>query len=349
MQQKAIRSSETDVLGDTVRSSTVPRQMESAMSGRIRKARLMRRAGATFTVLSVAFAFSACTGEDGATGPAGPTGNTGPAGPTGPQGPTGPTGPIGPSGSSSGRTIYAVDGSNALLAFGALRPDLVSRRVTITGLQSGEQVLGIDFRPVDGRLYALGSTSRVYTIDTVTAVATAAATAAFAPALLGVNFGFDFNPVPDRIRVHSDLQQDLRLHPVTGVVAAVDGTLAYVTGDPGFGTAPMITGTAYTNSFAGTTTTVLYAIDSGRDVLVTLTNPNDGQLTTVGSLGVNTTSDVGFDIAGNSGDAFVTLTTGGGAGGTGSTLYVVNPTSGALFRIGNVASTSALRGIAISP
>lgn len=303
----------------------------------------------TLAAMTAVFVLSACTGEDGATGPAGPAGNTGPAGPTGPQGPSGPAGPIGPSGSSSGRTIYAVNGNNALLAFGALRPDLISRQATITGLQTAEQILGIDFRPVDGRLYALGSTSRVYVIDTVTAAASPAGTAAFTPALNGVGFGFDFNPVPDRIRVHSDAQQDLRLHPVTGAVAAVDGTLAYVTGDPGFGIAPMITGTAYTNSFAGTISTVLYAIDAGRDVLVTLANPNDGQLTTVGALGVNTTGDVGFDIAGNSGDAFATLTTGAGAGGTGSTLYVVNPTSGALFRIGNVGSMSPIRGIAISP
>ena len=44
-----------------------------------------------------------------------------------------------------------------------------------------------------------------------------------------------------------------------------------------------------------------------RDVLVTLAAPNDGIMTTVGSLGVNTTGDVGFDIAGNNGAAYVTL------------------------------------------
>ncbi|MCC6318352.1 MAG: DUF4394 domain-containing protein [Gemmatimonadaceae bacterium] len=94
---------------------------------------------------------------------------------------------------------------------------------------------------------------------------------------------------------------------------------------------------------------MLFAIDAARDVLVTLANPNDGQLSTVGPLGVNTNLDIGFDIAGVSGDAFVTLTTGAGAGGTGSTLYVINPSTGALFVIGNVGSAAPVRGIAIAP
>ena len=239
-----------------------------------------------------------------------------------------------------------------LLRFGALRPDLVDRRVTIAGLQANETVLGIDFGPVDGRLYALGSTSRIYTLDTLTGAATAVGTAPFSPTLTGSNVGFDFNPVPNRLRVHSDAAQNLRLVPrldgaTDGTVAAVDGVLAYAATDPGNGQVPVIGGTAYTNSVAGATTTVLYAIDYARDALVTLAAPNDGVMTTVAVLGVNTSSDVGFDIAGNTGTAYATLTLGGGS--TGSTLFVVNLASGTLFPIGGVAHASALRGIAIAP
>ncbi|MCC6318351.1 MAG: DUF4394 domain-containing protein [Gemmatimonadaceae bacterium] len=207
------------------------------------------RALAWSTVLAFT---AACTGDDGAVGPPGPPGTTGAQGPAGPPGPQGPTGPTGPTGSSAGRTIYAVDATNALLSFGALRPDLV-RRTAITGLQAGESVLGIDFRPVDGKLYALGSTSRVYAIDTATAVATAVGPAAFTPAIAGTNVGFDFNPVPDRIRIHTDQTQDIRLNPVTGALAATDVPLAYRTGDAGFGITPTVAGTAYTNSVAGAT------------------------------------------------------------------------------------------------
>jgi hypothetical protein len=242
-----------------------------------------------------------------------------------------------------------VDTGNALVVFGALRPDVIQRRAVITGLQPGEQALGIDFRPLDGKLYAFGSSNRVYTLDTLTAVATAVGSAAFAPALSGASFGVDFNPVPDRIRVHSDQRQDLRLNPVTGALAAVDSALTYRAGDPGFGSAPTVAGTASTNGIAGATTTTLLAIDAARDALVILPNPNGGLLTSVGLLGVNTTADVGFDIAGNNGTALVTLTTGLGANGTGSTLFQINLSSGSLFVVGNISNAAPLRVIAIAP
>lgn len=238
-----------------------------------------------------------------------------------------------------------------LVVFGSQRPDLIIRRVAISGVEAGEQIVGIDFRPVDGKLYGIGSGNRIYTIDTTTAVVTlaAAGSAPFTPALNGAQFGIDFNPVPDRIRVHTDAEQNLRLNQLTGGVAAVDGSLAYATADAGFGTNPNITGTAYTNSVVGAATTMLFAIDTNRDVLVSLANPNDGIMSTVGSLGVNTNGFVGFDIAGSNGSAFVTLTTGAGASGTGSTLYQINLSTGAIFPVGNVTGASPLRGISIAP
>lgn len=309
----------------------------------------------TLAATTATIMFAACQGDVGPTGPAGPTGTTGATGaqgPAGPAGPTGPTGPTGPAGTNNGRTLFAVDNANMLLAFGALRPDVVYRRVTITGLQAGETVLGIDFGPVDARLYALGSTSRLYTLDTLSGAATAVSTAPFATALVGTIFGFDFNPVPNRVRTHSNTGQNLRLVPrlngaTDGTLAAADAGLTYAGGDPGAGQTPAIGGTAYTNSVSGATTTTLYAVDFMRDVLVTLANPNDGVVTTIGSLGVNTTGDVGFDIAGNNGTAYATLTLGGGI--PGSALFVVNLASGSLFPVGGVAHSTPIRGIAVAP
>ena len=246
---------------------------------------------------------------------------------------------------SIGRSVFAVDAGNNLIRFGAQSPNVVTRRAAISGLQNGEAIVGIDFRPVDKKLYALGSTSRVYTLDTLTATATLVGTTTFTPALNGNSFGFDFNPVPDRIRVHSDTEQDLRLNPLTGGLAAVDSLLAYNAGDANFGVNPNITGTAYTNSVAGATTTVLYAIDSNRDILVTLPSPNNGKMTTVGTLGPNTTEFVGFDIAGDTGVAYATLT----LGGAGSSFYTINLTSGAATLVGNIDNSAALRGLAVAP
>jgi len=53
--------------------------------------------------------------------------------------------------------------------------DLLARDVleaVITGLQAGETVLGFDYRPATGGLYAIGSTSRLYLINGTTGAAT---------------------------------------------------------------------------------------------------------------------------------------------------------------------------------
>ena len=241
-----------------------------------------------------------------------------------------------------GERIYAVDASNNLVLFGSESVGTPARRTPITGIAAGERIEGIDFRPTDGRLYAIGSSSRVYVVDTLTAAATAVGGAAFAPALSGSAFGVDFNPVPDRIRTHSSTAQNLRLNPITGGIGATDGTLRYAAGDPGVGAAYAITGTAYTNSVAGAATTTLYAIDSARDVLVTLAAPNDGVMTTVGALGVNTTEDVGFDIFATTGVAYAALTTNGT-----SSLYTINLTTGLATLVGELRGVGPLRGIAV--
>ena len=149
-------------------------------------------------------------------------------------------------------TAFGLSNANQIVTFDTNTPSTPLSVVAITGLQSGETALGIDVRPATGQLYLLGSSSRIYVIDPVTGAATAVG-AAFTPALSGTAFGFDFNPTVDRIRVVSDTGQNLRLNPDTGAVAAVDGAL-----NPG---APHVVGSAYTNNFAGATTTTLYAID----------------------------------------------------------------------------------------
>ncbi len=242
-----------------------------------------------------------------------------------------------------GERIYAVDTSNNLVLFGSQSAGTPTRSTAITGIAAGERIEGIDFRPADGKLYAVGSTSRVYVVDTVTAVATATGPA-FTPALSGSAFGFDFNPVPDRIRTHGSGGQNLRLNPNNGAIGAVDGALRYRDGDTGVNQTFAITGTAYTNSVAGATTTTLYAIDSARDVLVTLAAPNDGLMTTVGALGVNTTQDVGFDIFPTTGAAYATLT---GANGR-SSLYTINLATGAATLVGELRGVGPLRGIAVA-
>src|SRR5438105_303745 len=82
-------------------------------------------------------------------------------------------------------SMYALTTGNALLNFDSATPGTIVSTTPVTGLQASENLLGIDFRPVDGKLYALGSTSRLYTINLTTGAATQVGTGAFTPALSG--------------------------------------------------------------------------------------------------------------------------------------------------------------------
>ena len=248
-------------------------------------------------------------------------------------------------------TVYTVTTTNQLGYFDSATPAATLNVGAISGLQSGEVVLGIDFRPATGELFALGSTSRLYVINTGTAAATLVGSGFSTPALFGLSFGFDFNPTVDRIRSVSDGDQNLRLNPITGANAATDTALAYAGADVNAGDNPAVVGSAYTNNFAAAPSTVLYGIDWQNDILVTQVPPNSGTLNTVGALGINTSDQVGFDIFSSGGldSAFASLTTGDGGG-----FYSINLLTGSATLIGFVdpgwvGVGNSLRDIAIAP
>jgi hypothetical protein len=225
---------------------------------------------------------------------------------------------------------YAVSLNNELLIFNPASPMPVAK--AITGLQAGESVLGIDFRPVNGRLYALGSTSRLYAINASSGAATMIGTAAFSTPLSGTSFGFDFNPTVDRIRVVSNTGQNLRLNPNDGTVAAVDMPLTAAN--------QFVNGAAYTNNFAGATSTVLFDLNSQNGKLYRQDPPNDGTLVEIGSLGVTIDAANGFDIGGASNLGYAILTVGGA-----TRIYGVNLQNGALTP--GATLTQSVRGFAL--
>ncbi len=251
----------------------------------------------------------------------------------------------------SGPVIFAVTAANNLISFNAATPGTIATTVAITGLSQGETIAGIDFRPRNNQLYAVSSANRIYTINTTTGAATAIGAAAFTPALSGTAFGVDFNPVPDRIRLVSDQEQNLRLNPDTGAVAATDAALTYAMGDVNASANPNIVGAAYTNNFNAPSSTTMYAIDSNLDILVRQgsvggapDSPNNGRLSTIGALGVDTTDQVGFDILAPNDIAYASLTT---QGATASTLYAINLNTGAATRIDAIGGNALIRDIAI--
>jgi hypothetical protein len=244
---------------------------------------------------------------------------------------------------SSGNIVFGLTTTNQLVLFSANDPGRIGYGVPIRGLASGERMLGIDFRPANGKLYGVSSASQLYVISPVSGIAQRVGVP-FIPALAGNEFGVDFNPTVDRLRIVSDTGQNLRVNPDTGAVAAVDGALNFAPADANAGRTPMAVAAAYTNNVAGATSTMLYDIDAGRDVLVTQTPPNAGTLNTVGSLGVKTSAPAGFDIAGTSSSGLAVLRPGNG---NASLLYRIDLATGKAFALGRVGGGSAIQDIAI--
>ena len=227
------------------------------------------------------------------------------------------------------KVAYVVDGNNVLQIFNPNNPTPIAK--TITGLQSGENILGIDMRPANGQLYALGSTSRLYTINMSNGAATAVGTGPFTTPLSGTDFGFDFNPTVDRIRIVSNTGQNLRAHPDLGTIAFVDGNI-----NPSNSS---VSAAAYTNNFAGATTTTLYVLDVVNRKLYIQTPPNNGTLQFVANLQSNFSTFNGFDIGGTSGIAYAAL-----SDEKGTKLYQINLTNGQTSFETNLNNITTVRG-----
>ena len=253
-------------------------------------------------------------------------------------------------GGAQAATLNLLDLGNRLITVDSASPGTITSTLALTGLRTNETIVGFDYRPASPRvLYGLGSGGQLYAINPLTGGAAAIG----APVLLnGTGVGVDFNPAVDRLRVVTNANQNLRINPDTGALAATDTPLAYATGDAGFGTAPRVVAAAYSNNVAGGTPTTLYVIDVNRGVLATqgsvggTVSPNGGQLLTVGALGVASNDNAGFDIA-RDGTVYATLT----QPGTGVTrLYTINLATGAATLVGTVGpGTRTLLGLAVAP
>ena len=259
--------------------------------------------------------------------------------------------------SSQAVSIYALTTDNKLLLVDGDVPANISSVRAITGLDVGDDLVGIDVRTATGQLYALGRDAHLYTIDPDTAVATKVADLAGDPAdfiapfyvgLTGSKFGIDFNPVVDRLRVVSDAGINLRINPTNGFVTG-DTALAYAPApDRNAGATPNIRDIAYANNFAGAATTTLFAIDEQTLDLVTINPPNNGTLNSpvdpAPHFGNALATHTGFDIAPN-GVAYVV-----GVHPNEVILAILDPVTGAGDSHGPIGDGSiAIRDIAVAP
>ncbi|MBR0870499.1 DUF4394 domain-containing protein [Bradyrhizobium tropiciagri] len=219
---------------------------------------------------------------------------------------------------------YALSGSN-LISFTTASPT-VGTSTAITGINAGETLVGIDFRPQNGMLYGLGvnataDSATLYAISASTGIATAVggsigaisfttdgATPIDFPDPATTGYGFDFNPAADRIRVTTSSGLNFRINPNTG--RAIDGdngggagTVTGINPDgPINGGAAGVDAAAYTNNNPNNgNITTLYTLDSTSNKLF-IQNPSNAGTETSGltlTLGGNTldfTAVSGFDI-----------------------------------------------------
>ncbi|MGF6925505.1 hypothetical protein QFZ48_001005 [Chitinophaga sp. W2I13] len=226
---------------------------------------------------------------------------------------------------------FATSGNN-LLSFNLNSPATASA-IPITGLLPGETIVGMDIRPANNQLYAVGSTSRLYRINTSTGAATPVNASPFAEVLNGTAFGVDFNPSVDRLRIVSNTGQNLRIHPENGTLVAKDTDI----NPPGSG----ISAVAYSNNTAGSASTVLYDIGYASNSLYRQDPPNGGAVILVGRLGIGASESNGFDISGASNKAYALFTEGGI-----TKLYAINLETGAATAVGDFPAP--VKGLAIA-
>lgn len=263
--------------------------------------------------------------------------------------------------------IYAVTASNKLINFNAGVPGKVLSSKDITGLQPGEEIAGIDYRVAKGVLFALGKTGtvgRLYTLDVATGKATLVGSGPFAIALDAEEYGFDFNPTVDRIRLVGSNGLNARLHPDTGAAVdsnpnepglQTDGKLGFAASDINAGKTPAVMAAGYTYNKQNDKITTNYAVDGKNDLLLMqgskegatpAISPNSGQLFTVGKIGAGEAVRVSFDISDVSNSAFGAFTA---AGAKQSRWFAIDLATGKGSFLGTIAAGEVIKGIAIEP
>ncbi|MFD3442906.1 DUF4394 domain-containing protein [Streptomyces sp. NPDC058685] len=198
-----------------------------------------------------------------------------------------------------GLKVVGLTTDQRLVSFSTNSPSSQESWGQVRGLQGDTELVGIDYRVQNGKLYGVGDQGGIYTLDRN---GNATKVSQLTVALQGDNFGVDFNPAANRLRVISDTGQNLRHNiddPAAPFTTTVDGTLTNPAVPPATTptTALGVTGAAYTNNDLNTATaTTLFDIDTVNDRVSLQSPANAGTLAPTGSLGVNAGPSAGFDI-----------------------------------------------------
>ncbi|MFQ3581483.1 MAG: DUF4394 domain-containing protein [Chloracidobacterium sp.] len=261
--------------------------------------------------------------------------------------------------------------NNQLIPLSLDNPSSPSVPIPITGLAMGENLVDIDFRPINGLMYGLAVNAsgqvRLYCISHRNGVATPLAPAqglvdtdGITPRPVSGTVGIDINPAVDRLRIVTSTGLNFRMNPNTGLLIDGDSMAPGVQPDANInGGTTSVDSTLYTNNAGLATVTTQYTLDPGTDQMFIQNPPNSGtqvlglpvtvdasplDFTRVGGFdvpdGVNTSSS-GTPVT--SGLAFAVLQVDGV-----NQLYAIALPSGAARLIGPVGNgMTPVQGLAI--
>lgn len=258
--------------------------------------------------------------------------------------------------------IYAVTTAQQLIQFNAGQPQRLLSSKPLRGLAPQDRLLGIDYRVAKGQLYGLGASGQLYRINTQDGSVSTVGTPSALPNEGAQEWGFDFNPTVDRIRVVNDAGFNLRLHPDSGAVVdgnaeqpglQFDGRLAFDASDVNAGKPVALVAAGYSYNKRDEKITTNYALDGRQGLLVhqgskegvqPMISPNSGRLFTIGSLGLGTFERATLDVSDLSNAAYSAISR-----GNRSTWYRIDLDTGRATRIGTIGGGAAVVGAAIEP
>ena len=254
--------------------------------------------------------------------------------------------------STEGLTAFALTSEQRILNIDVERPRPSFATRTLRGFTLDTEILGIDVRPATGQLIGLGDAGGVYSIDPTPGTGgDVTLISRLNVALDGGEVAIDFNPTVDRLRVVSDLGQNLRVNVDTGATT-VDTPL---TDSGAMGAAALgVAGAAYTNNEVvgnAATATVLYDIQASTDRLLIQSPANNGTLANVGSLGVDVNGTLGFDIYTHVDESGTAVSNTGIVTTSGlidrSTIHTIDLETGAITTLGNFLPRHEVIDIAV--
>lgn len=228
--------------------------------------------------------------------------------------------------------LYALNHDNTLYI---LKPGTISFTKLVRIRGANGTVVGMDFRPSDGQLYAVTDNGAVFTINLANNLGAATQVSKVSPQFDG---GFqslmDFNPVVNALRLIGSNDQNIALVNSDGGslnVTAPQTAMNYPEGDVNAGADPNIACGSYNNNVNGAQATIFYGIDYALDTLVTIppaapggsSATGTGALQTIGALvtprgdRINATPTADFEIFTVKGQNFL-------VGVSGRRLFTIN-------------------------